>query len=123
MATLAPQELLSEPPTTYRRWWNNSWFAVEEGGQRKAGEWTPADEKRLGSLVDYAHKLGYWIRFYTLNGHTEEEAKGWDANYNFGSREAVQKRWKDLLLGARVNRDHVLRLVDVAAAQDIDHQS
>ncbi len=94
MATLPPEQLLLAPPTTYRRWWNNSWLAVEEGGQKSAGDWSAADDKRLRDLVDYAHKLGYWIRFYTLNGHKSEEAKGWDENYNFGSREAVEKRWK-----------------------------
>ena len=57
-ATAAPQELLPDPPTNYRRWWNNSWYAVEEGGQRRAGEWTAADDRRLRALVDHAHKLG-----------------------------------------------------------------
>src|SRR5207248_1957064 len=68
MATLPPAELLPAAPTTYRRWWNSSWYSVEEGGQRKAGEWTSADDRRLRDLVDHAHKLGYWIRFYTLDG-------------------------------------------------------
>jgi hypothetical protein len=94
LATLPPEELLSAAPTAYRRWWNNSWYAVEEGGQRKAGEWTAEDDRRLRALVDHAHKLGYWIRFYTLDGFTAAESKGWDQNYNFGSREAVEKRWK-----------------------------
>jgi hypothetical protein len=93
-ATVAPQELLPDPPTNYRRWWNNSWYAVEEGGQRRAGEWTAADDRRLRVLVDHAHKLGYWIRFYTLDGFAPADNQGWDDNYNFGSRNAVEARWK-----------------------------
>jgi hypothetical protein len=93
-ATLVPQELLPDPPTNYRRWWNNSWYTVEEGVQHKAGEWTPDDDRRLRALVDHAHKLGYWIRFYTLDGFAPGEDKGWGDGYNFGSREAVQVRWK-----------------------------
>jgi hypothetical protein len=93
LATLPPAELLSEQPTNYRRWWNSSWYAVEEGGQRKAGDWTRASDARLRALVDHAHQLGYWIRFYTLDGFTADESRGWDQNYNFGSHEAVRARW------------------------------
>jgi hypothetical protein len=93
-ATAAPEMLLTEKPTNYRRWWNNSWAEVEEGGQAKAGEWTQADEQRLKALVDHAHKLGFWIRFYTLDGFTPTENRGWDQGYNFGSREAALVRWK-----------------------------
>ncbi len=57
------------PATNYRRWLNYSWHAVEPEGQPKAGDWTPADDARLKALVDGAHKLGYWIRFYTLDGY------------------------------------------------------
>ena len=94
LATLPPEQLLAEPPTNYRRWWNNSWFAVEQGGQHKAGEWTAADDRRLRALVDHAHRMGYWIRFYTLDGFGAGEDKGWGNGYNFGSREAVLARWK-----------------------------
>jgi hypothetical protein len=93
-ATLPPEELLQERPSNYRRWWNSSWYTVEEGGQRKAGPWTSADERRLRALVDHAHKLGYWIRFYTLDGFTAAENRGWSDSYNFGSRSAVTERWK-----------------------------
>jgi len=82
------------PPTNYRRWLNYSWHAVEPEGQPKAGDWSKADEARLKALVDGAHKLGYWIRFYTLDGFRAAENQGWDANYNFGSRAAVELRWK-----------------------------
>ena len=85
---------MNEKPTNYRRWWNNSWAEVEEGGQPHAGDWTAADEKRLRSLVDRAHSLGFWIRFYTLDGFTATENKGWSDGYNFGSPEATMIRWK-----------------------------
>jgi len=97
LATLAPEELLSTPPTNYRRWWNSSWYSVEEGGQEKAGDWTPQDDRRLRALVDHAHKLGYWIRFYTLDGFGPGEDKGWGNGYNLGSHEAVSIRWKAAL--------------------------
>lgn len=93
-ATVPPDVLLSDPPTTYRRWWNSSWFPVEEGGQTRAGKWTKADDARLRALVDHAHKLGYWIRFYTLDGFSAAEDRGWDKSYNFGSKDAVVERWK-----------------------------
>ena len=96
-ATMAPDKLLSENPTNYRRWWNNSWFEVEEGGQTQAGEWTSEDERRLRALVDHAHKLGFWIRFYTLDGFAPKDDLGWDEGYNFGSRDAVVQRWKAAL--------------------------
>jgi len=96
-ATVAPEKLLSEHPSNYRRWWNNSWFEVEEGGQRAAGDWTAADDRRLRALVDHAHDLGFWIRFYTLDGFGPGEDRGWGDGYNFGSRAAVELRWKAAL--------------------------
>lgn len=94
-ATMAPDQLLTERPTNYRRWWNNSWYEVEEGGQRNAGAWTQADLKRLRSLVDRAHGLGFWIRFYTLDGF--RNGMGWNSGYNFGSADAVAERWNAAL--------------------------
>jgi hypothetical protein len=93
-ATIDPQKLLPDPPTNYRRWWNNSWYVVEEGGQPRAGAWTKAADQRLRALVDHAHRMGYWIRFYTLDGFTAADNRGWDKNYNFGSRETVEARWR-----------------------------
>jgi len=91
---VTPEELLSERPTNYRRWWNSSWYTVEEGGEPKAGEWTTADNQRLKVLVDHAHKMGFWVRFYALDGFAPSEDQGWGQGYNFGSREAVIPRWK-----------------------------
>jgi hypothetical protein len=92
--------LLPGKATNYRRWWNNAWEEVEEGGQTKAGDWTPAKATRLRALADHAHQLGYWIRFYTLDGFNPADSsdhandRGWGAGYNFGSRERVETRWK-----------------------------
>ena len=36
--------------------------------------------------------MGLWVRFYTLNGHSAAENKGWTASYNFGSIAAVRER-------------------------------
>ena len=97
VATMPPGELLTERATNYRRWWNNSWYEVEEGGQPKAGDWTAASAKRLRALVDHAHQLGYWIRFYTLDGFEPGGGLGWGEAYNFRSRAAVEKRWQAAL--------------------------
>ena len=88
---------------------------MEEGGQRlAAGEWTTADDRRLRALVDHAHKLGYWIRFYTLDGFTPAENRGWDDNYNFGSRAAVEARW-EAAIAAGVNLIATDQYEDLAA--------
>lgn len=99
VATLPPEQLLTERPTNYRRWWNNSWYEVEEGGQPKSAAWTPAEMARLRALVDHAHQLGFWIRFYTLDGFDTAigRANGWLSGYNFGSPQAVQLRWRAAL--------------------------
>jgi len=94
MATMPPERLLTARPTNYRRWWNSSWYTVEQGGQSRAGDWTPADAARLRSLVNHAHEAGFWIRFYTLDGFAPADDRGWGSSYNFGSRAAVDLRWK-----------------------------
>jgi hypothetical protein len=124
-ATLPPERLLTDPPTNYRRWWNNSWFEVEEGGQKHAGDWTEADNGRLRALVDHAHRLGYWIRFYTLDGFPSSAGQGWDDGYNFGSQEAVLARWK-AALAAGVNfvatdqYEELARTMKLAARMTLD---
>ena len=80
--------------TNYRRWWNNSWAVVEEGGQQNSEDWTPTDAERLRSLVTTAHSKDLWIRFYTLNGHRESDSRGWTKSYNFGSLEQARLRWQ-----------------------------
>ena len=92
----APEILEPEHASNYRRWWNNPWKVVEEGGQNHAGEWTKADELRLRSLVEHAHANGLWIRFYTLDGASDKErsCNGWFHGYDFGALSAAEVRWK-----------------------------
>jgi hypothetical protein len=93
-ATISPDKLMTFRATNYRRWWNNPWAVVEEGGQRQAAEWTAQENARLRALVSRAHQLGLWIRFYTLNGHPEAGSQGWSEGYNFGSLDAARLRWR-----------------------------
>jgi hypothetical protein len=94
LAAASPEALISAPATNYRRWVNFSWQVIENGGQTRAGDWTAADSARLNAVVNRAHRLGYLVRFYTLNGHAASEHPEWTASYNFGSFEAVRQRWQ-----------------------------
>jgi len=91
----ASVELEPNPADNYHRWWNNSWRVVEPEGQPTAGEWTREKEIRLETLVRHAHANNLWIRFYTLDGASKAELScyGWFRGYNFGSKEAVRRRW------------------------------
>ena len=92
----APEVLEPAHATNYRRWWNNPWSVVEDGGQTKAGKWTQRDRARLQALVEHAHANQLWIRFYTLDGATTKElsCNGWFHSYNFGSLAAAKQRWQ-----------------------------
>jgi hypothetical protein len=94
LVDLPPDVVVPHGITNYRRWANYPWAVVERGGQRKAEGWTAADRARLKSLVDRAHSVGLWIRFYTLDGFAPTEDKGWTASYNFGSESAARARWQ-----------------------------
>jgi hypothetical protein len=87
-----PAVLIATGATNYRRWTNFPWAVVELGGQNKAGPWTSDDDRRLRAIVSRAHEMGLWVRFYTLNGHSPADSKGWTASYNFGSLAAVRER-------------------------------
>lgn len=90
---VAPEEMIPERATNYRRWVNFPWAAVERGGQTQAADWTAADRARLNALVDRAHAMGLWIRFYTLNGHAPADGLGWTVSYNFGDETSARARW------------------------------
>jgi len=101
-----PEVLAANSADNYHRWWNNSWRVVEPAGQPNAGAWTPEKDTRLNQLVRYAHAHSLWIRFYTLDGATKAElsCNGWFSSYNFGSQDAVQKRWE---AAAKAGADYI----------------
>jgi len=94
LVDLSPEEVVPARVTNYRRWANYPWAVVERGGQQKAEGWTAADRARLKALVDRAHSLGLWIRFYTLDGFLPADNKGWTESYNFGNEAAARARWQ-----------------------------
>jgi hypothetical protein len=85
---------IPRPADNFARWVNFPWNVIEEGGQELAGAWTASDSTRLSSFVQRAHAQGYWIRFYTLDGFSAAENRGWTASYNFGTPAAAQVRWQ-----------------------------
>lgn len=91
--------MIDSPADNFHRWWNNSWHVVEAGGAPQAGKWTRRDADRLAEIVDHAHSLGYFIRFYTVNGHAPADAAvgGYSQGYNTGSLEAARVRWRAML--------------------------
>jgi hypothetical protein len=91
---MSPVELIAPAADNYARWVNFPWNVVEEGGQNKAGAWTAPDSARLASLVKRAHAQRLWIRFYTLDGFTSAQDRGFFASYNFGDLGAARLRWR-----------------------------
>jgi hypothetical protein len=94
LSTLAPAQLISQKADNYHRWFGVNWVFVEKGGEAPASDWTAGSAQRLKQFVDRAHNMGYFIALYCLDGYTEAENKGWDKDYNFGSKEKVMPRWK-----------------------------
>jgi hypothetical protein len=69
-------------------------MVIEAGGPPSARDWNNADQQRLQSVVEYAHGQGLLIRFYTLDGFSKSENRGWTDSYNFGGLDAARVRWR-----------------------------
>lgn len=80
---------IPEPSTAYLRFLAFHWGAVERGGPAAAGDWTPAEAERISALATLAHRRGFRVRLYSLNGHTG--AIG--GSYRFADDEAARIRW------------------------------
>jgi hypothetical protein len=82
-------EYVPTASTPYRRFLTFHWGHVERGGPGRAGDWTGDEASRLASLLDLAHRRGFRVRFYCLNGH-----KGvYPGPYRFADDDAARLRW------------------------------
>jgi murein DD-endopeptidase MepM/ murein hydrolase activator NlpD len=99
------------PATAYLRFLTLHWGAVERGAPLAAGDWTGDEAARLRSLVDLAHRQGYRLRVYCLNGHTGPRLGG----YRFASDAEAKVRW---LAAAKAGVDWVAsdEYAEIAAA-------
>ena len=93
MSEIAPEKYFLAPASNYRRWLVRPWDLIEKGGVAKSEDWTPAEEQRLQTITNHAHKLGYLIGFYHLNGHVPGAGQGWEEVNNFGSPDRGTLRW------------------------------
>jgi len=96
-AKMKLEDLVKERASNYRRWWGNAHWDLMVGGgapMKSAGQWTPEKEARLKTLVNYAHKMGYFASVWCFDGFEPSEDQGWGQANNFGSLEAVAIRWK-----------------------------
>jgi hypothetical protein len=75
--------------TAYLRFLAFHWGAIERGGPASAGEWTPAEMDRLSALMASAHRQGFRVRLYSLNGHTGPRG----GSYRFADDAAARVRW------------------------------
>jgi hypothetical protein len=76
--------------SAYHRFLTVYWGHVERGGPPRAGDWTEADASRLAALVALAHRRGYRLRLYTLNGHSGRVGD----SYRFPDVAAARVRWR-----------------------------
>ena len=78
------------PSTAYHRFLAFHWSAIERGGPNLARDWTRDEADRLRALTDLAHRRGFRVRIYCLNGHTGTPLGG----YRFPDDEAARVRWR-----------------------------
>jgi hypothetical protein len=93
LLTIEPSKMLTQPADNWRRWFGTDWNFIELCGPTHGNDWGASSEARMKEFVEYGHKLGYLVSLYSVNGFTDSQNQGWTAEYNFGSREAAERRW------------------------------
>jgi hypothetical protein len=93
---IQPEQMLTKKADNWRRWFGVDWNFIELCGPTHA-EWNAATAARMKHFVEYGHSLGYVVSLYEVNGFTDAQNQGWTAEYNFGSQDAAEMRWKALI--------------------------
>jgi hypothetical protein len=93
MVKMQPEQLLAKRADNYRRCFGADWAFIEPCGPTHGNDWSAAAEARLKKFVEYGHRLGYLVSFYSINGFTDKQNQGWTQEFNFGSAEAAMVRW------------------------------
>jgi hypothetical protein len=94
MPTIQPEQLFPAKADNWRRWFGVDWAFIEQCGPTHGSDWNAQAEQRVKKFVDYGHRLGYFVSFYSINGFTPDENQGWTDEFNFGSKSAAAIRWK-----------------------------
>jgi len=94
MPLVDPEQLVTRKADNWRRWFGVNWGFIEQCGLAHGGDWNSRAEQRVKTFVEYGHRLGYFVSFYSINGFTESENQGWTNEFNFGSRNSALIRWK-----------------------------
>lgn len=97
MTKVDPEQLVVKKADNYHRWFGTDWNFIELCGPEHGKDWKPATEARVKKFVDYGHRLGYLVGFYSINGFSDDQNQGWTAEFNFGSKESAMPRWKAAL--------------------------
>jgi hypothetical protein len=81
------------PPraTAYHRFLTFHWGHVEPGAPARAGAWEPAEASRLKALMASAHRRGFRVRVYCVNGRTGPPLL---SPYRFADEAAAATRWR-----------------------------
>jgi hypothetical protein len=81
------------PPraTAYHRFLTFHWGHVEPGAPARAGAWEPAEAARLKALMAGAHRRGFRVRIYCVNGRTGPPIL---SPYRFADASAAAIRWR-----------------------------
>lgn len=77
--------------SAYHRFLTFHWGHVEPGAPARAGDWEPADADRLRALIESAHRRGFRVRIYCVNGQTGPLLL---SPYRFANPEAAEARWR-----------------------------
>src|SRR5271169_3911346 len=66
MLKVDPEQLVSKKADNWRRWFGTDWAFIELCGPEHGKDWSAAADARVKKFVDYGHRLGYLVSFYSI---------------------------------------------------------